>query len=336
MRLLIESGEEFHLEARVKDPHSVAALLKLFIRELPEPLIPCNMYEAFLEIPSQTDVPSRVALLRRLTSQLPWEHRALLQRLLSLLVRVNDHSAENSMGVQNICICWAPNVLRADEAARADIMQGIRDAPLVLAAFKELIEHYAEIFPSSPLGGAGSSGGGAVGGSGSSGGVASMSPMSGSPMNSFSGITAQSQSHVAVSPLALFADASASLESQGSPSSSAAESARRKKENRNAKMHVISQGEEPNMPVLMPSITRATSPSPPGRVASPTLQEHLPQNLQPQKLPSLRISLPNEPADLPPPPAQFSACSSVCLSSCSFFTTTRTCISTFVTSHRRR
>lgn len=283
IRLLIESGEEFHLEARCKDPHSIAALLKLFIRELPDSLIPSSMYEAFLEAAAQTEAAARAALLRRLITQLPPENRALLQRLLQLLVKVNEHSAENSMTAQNICICWAPNVLRPDEAGRADVMQGIRDAPLILAAFKELIERYTELFPPMPsLGGSsGNNSGGSSGGSGSNGGV----PASSSPSSIASPTPA-------VSPLAVFMESA--LPSESGSTRDAAENARRRKENRNAKMQVVIGGvfAEDGTPVHPLTLGRASPP----RVSSP------PPPAETSLPPLEGIVLPPPPATLPPAP----------------------------------
>ena len=127
--------------------HAVASLLKLFLRDLPSPLVPVDCFEGVLAASGEghADAASDVALVRVLTSEpgvRPREHRVALRYLLAFLQRVQK--ASETMNAKNLSICFAPTVMRryaAGAAAEAmDPGQQMRDVMLANKAFTRMIE----------------------------------------------------------------------------------------------------------------------------------------------------------------------------------------------------
>lgn len=81
--------------------HDVAAVLRIFFRELPEPVIPFNLYEPLLEVQRNAKIPidERISLLRDILKNLPEEHLPLLKYLIRFLQDVEEQSEFNKMTV---------------------------------------------------------------------------------------------------------------------------------------------------------------------------------------------------------------------------------------------
>ncbi|ELR18936.1 RhoGAP domain containing protein [Acanthamoeba castellanii str. Neff] len=100
--------------------HTVAGLLKLYLRELPEPLMTFRLYEPFITAVRRsrewTDIGDEVAALVR---ELPTENYILSARLYTLLGRVAENADKNLMNVNNLAIVVGPNVRDASTPRRA-------------------------------------------------------------------------------------------------------------------------------------------------------------------------------------------------------------------------
>lgn len=68
-----------------EDIHNVTGLLKLWLRELPEPVIPFDMYPAFIATTLLADYEERMYGLRNLIWSLPRPNFTLLRRLVEHL-----------------------------------------------------------------------------------------------------------------------------------------------------------------------------------------------------------------------------------------------------------
>lgn len=64
-----------------QDVHNITSLVKLFLRELPDPLIPHSFYDAFIEANSVEGYDDRLYAIRDLVWKLPKSHFSLLRRL---------------------------------------------------------------------------------------------------------------------------------------------------------------------------------------------------------------------------------------------------------------
>ncbi|SCV68009.1 BQ2448_130 [Microbotryum intermedium] len=94
------------------DVHNVSGLLKLFLRELPEPLIPHDLYEPFISANAIEDYDERLYAIRDLVWRLPQPNFHLLRRLSEHLDKVTDHEEANSMHAANLSIIFAPTLLK--------------------------------------------------------------------------------------------------------------------------------------------------------------------------------------------------------------------------------
>jgi len=95
-----------------------ASLLKLYLRQLPEPLIPFCLYNSFLDvIKFIPDTTEKIQAFQYLFMMLPTSHLVLLEILLQFLSEIIQHFDENHMNAHNLACIFAPNLLRSKESS---------------------------------------------------------------------------------------------------------------------------------------------------------------------------------------------------------------------------
>uniref|UniRef100_A0A673IX88 Rho GTPase-activating protein 22-like n=1 Tax=Sinocyclocheilus rhinocerous TaxID=307959 RepID=A0A673IX88_9TELE len=104
------------------DVHTVASLLKLYLRELPEPVVPFCKYEDFLNCAQLLAKDEEE--LGKLVTTLPAANYNLLKYICKFLDEVQSHAHENKMGVQNLATVFGPNILRPKLEDPVAIMEG--------------------------------------------------------------------------------------------------------------------------------------------------------------------------------------------------------------------
>uniref|UniRef100_A0A672H6A2 Rho GTPase activating protein 11A n=1 Tax=Salarias fasciatus TaxID=181472 RepID=A0A672H6A2_SALFA len=96
-------------------PCDVAGLVKQFFRELPEPVLPAELQDAFLkaqQLPTQDDRTSATMLL---SCVLPDKNLSVLRYFFDFLHNVSERSAENKMDSNNLSVILAPNLLHSGD-----------------------------------------------------------------------------------------------------------------------------------------------------------------------------------------------------------------------------
>uniref|UniRef100_A0A1I7WIS5 Rho-GAP domain-containing protein n=1 Tax=Heterorhabditis bacteriophora TaxID=37862 RepID=A0A1I7WIS5_HETBA len=119
----------------VHDAHVPAGLLKLWLRQLPEPLIPHSIYQRALSAcESAADVT-------RLVELLPNNNKLVLARLVALLQDLarDEVVVHTKMDVSNLAMVMAPNVLRCESEDPRVIFENTRREMTFL---KTLIMYY--------------------------------------------------------------------------------------------------------------------------------------------------------------------------------------------------
>lgn len=128
------------------DVHTVASLLKLYLRELPEPVIPFHDYNEFLACAKalSKDEEEGMKELRKLVDSLPPVNYNLLKYICRFLDEVQSYSGVNKMSVQNLATVFGPNILRPKVEDPVSIMEG---TVLVQQLMAVLIGHHDILFP---------------------------------------------------------------------------------------------------------------------------------------------------------------------------------------------
>ncbi|XP_061699002.1 rho GTPase-activating protein 11A-like [Syngnathoides biaculeatus] len=112
LRTKVDSGEEC-LSAAL--PCDVAGLVKQFFRDLPEPVLPTELQEAFLkaqQLPTKEDRTSATMLL---SCVLPDRSLSVLAHFFDFLQNISKRSAENKMDSANLSVILAPSLLHCGE-----------------------------------------------------------------------------------------------------------------------------------------------------------------------------------------------------------------------------
>ncbi|KAM9264996.1 rho GTPase-activating protein 9 [Morus bassanus] len=125
------------------DVHVVTGALKLFFRELPEPLVPYGLFDPFIEAVKLPDPQDQVERVAELVQSLPPANYATLRYLLAHLCRVMERVDVNRMTRQNIGIVFGPTLLRPERepgSLAAGMAQQNQAVELLLA-------HFDRIFP---------------------------------------------------------------------------------------------------------------------------------------------------------------------------------------------
>lgn len=110
-RYLFDVGATPNL-TREADPHTVAGVLKLFLRELPEPLVPRSYYNRCIQAMMQQDEVAKRRVLRHVLHALPRPYFATLRYLCTFLRKVAQRHAVNKMAAHNLATVFAPNLLK--------------------------------------------------------------------------------------------------------------------------------------------------------------------------------------------------------------------------------
>ncbi|KAG1079825.1 hypothetical protein G6F42_023592 [Rhizopus arrhizus] len=123
MRLIHQSfdaGDPVDLEddESVNDICAVTSVLKQYFRELPNPLLPFNLYSQFIDAVSNHVGQSKTDKFFELLSQLPKVNYDTLRLLIKHLYSVQKRHNENLMTTKNLAMVFGPTLLRDVESSR--------------------------------------------------------------------------------------------------------------------------------------------------------------------------------------------------------------------------
>ncbi|KAF6032606.1 ARHGAP15 [Bugula neritina] len=117
LRLLVDQSDDYNLADY--DVNVLTGALKLFFRELKEPLIPFQLYNALSETIRDKDVNKRARTMKLHLSTMPTVNSNTLKLLFSHLVRVLQHANQNRMKPQNIAIVFGPTLMWPEKESSA-------------------------------------------------------------------------------------------------------------------------------------------------------------------------------------------------------------------------
>ncbi|KAL8582231.1 hypothetical protein ACOMHN_036988 [Nucella lapillus] len=147
--------------------HDVAALLKEFFRDLPEPLLSRDLFLPFVATRKIKEREKQAEAMRLMLTLLPVANRDTLWALLCFLLTVHHHSEDrtddsgqempgNKMDSQNLATLFGPNVLHCLRAVNekqllAECAEQAEQSSEVIGVLKDLIDNHTELFESSEV-----------------------------------------------------------------------------------------------------------------------------------------------------------------------------------------
>eukprot|EP01112_Ceratiomyxa_fruticulosa_P019341 TRINITY_DN6318_c0_g1_i4.p1 TRINITY_DN6318_c0_g1~~TRINITY_DN6318_c0_g1_i4.p1 ORF type:complete len:684 (-),score=159.47 TRINITY_DN6318_c0_g1_i4:54-2105(-) len=147
LKSMYDRGNDVDLST-CPDPHVVSNLLKLFLRELPNPLMTSAYYPKFIEAYSIPNINDQIDRIRALINCLPAPHLATLQHLLYFLSKVASFSSVNMMTTLNLATVFGPTILRPDD----DVIPDATKMEVANILTDRIIQSYDKLFPTaSPL-----------------------------------------------------------------------------------------------------------------------------------------------------------------------------------------
>ncbi|XP_026638791.1 rho GTPase-activating protein 12 isoform X4 [Microtus ochrogaster] len=114
LRFAVNHDEKLDLnDSKWEDIHVVTGALKMFFRELPEPLFTFSHFNDFVNAIKQ-DPRQRVTAVKDLIRQLPKPNQDTMQILFRHLKRVIENGEKNRMTYQSIAIVFGPTLLKPE------------------------------------------------------------------------------------------------------------------------------------------------------------------------------------------------------------------------------
>ncbi|XP_046528354.1 GEM-interacting protein isoform X1 [Equus quagga] len=142
-------------------PHDVSSVLKRFLQELTDPVVPFHLYDAFISLAktlhaepgldprTPSPSPEVIRSLKTLLVQLPDSNYNTLRHLVAHLFRVAAQFEENKMSANNLGIVFGPTLLRPPDgpgAVGAGPVTCLLDSGHQAQLVELLIVYYEQIF----------------------------------------------------------------------------------------------------------------------------------------------------------------------------------------------
>jgi hypothetical protein len=131
---LLEKRDFVNLQSKIDSPNISAELMKIFLRNLKDPIIPFNLYQSCIDLANKQtltsqgsilDTPEKLESFQKILSELPKVNLKIIERLVRLASDISE-SKETLMDISNLAIVLAPSFLR----------QTTKDPMLQLKTFK--------------------------------------------------------------------------------------------------------------------------------------------------------------------------------------------------------
>ncbi|ESO12743.1 hypothetical protein HELRODRAFT_105496 [Helobdella robusta] len=120
------------------DIHLPAAILKSFLRQLPEPLLTYELYDHIIKVQCMRSFLT-IFMRRILVEELVEDNYYILKYIISFLTEVSAESGRNKMNEYNLAIVFGPNLIWSkNQASLASISQINSCTVLLISYYREL------------------------------------------------------------------------------------------------------------------------------------------------------------------------------------------------------
>nr|CAB3262974.1 uncharacterized protein LOC100186049 [Phallusia mammillata] len=98
-----------------EDVNTIAGALKLYLRELPVPLIPYQLYSRFINAAKISHSDGKLRAITMALLAMPRAHFETVKYIIQHLGRITEFSSDNQMSAHNLGIVFGPTILRTPE-----------------------------------------------------------------------------------------------------------------------------------------------------------------------------------------------------------------------------
>lgn len=149
-KLTAEEADKIGAFDDFDDVHTVASLIKLFFRELKEPLLTFEYYDMFSYAASipQDRTNVKLEFLKKVFVLLPETNYLMMKTLISFLSKVMQHKNVNKMDSANLAICFAPSLIRPKNSSNKTVLEELKISQHLISL---TIEHYDYFFEDKDL-----------------------------------------------------------------------------------------------------------------------------------------------------------------------------------------
>lgn len=139
MTALKEQLEAKDFDIKCSSPHIPAAVLKLWLRELPEPVISQDVFNEAVALAKLATVDTLRIL--HVYQKLPPMNQRLLEELARFFVSIVKHTEKNRMDIKNLAIVFAPSLMRNPSSDPIELLASNKfELRFVELMFKALAE----------------------------------------------------------------------------------------------------------------------------------------------------------------------------------------------------
>ncbi|XP_072450248.1 rho GTPase-activating protein 45-like isoform X1 [Chiloscyllium punctatum] len=156
-----ENGKEL-VELSQASPHDISNVLKLYLRQLPEPIMLFRLYHDLMGLAKESlqstgdagskestiekDLLLLVARLKELLKDLPPANKATLQYIIRHLSKISELEFSNKMSPSNLGIVFGPTLMRPRPTEATVSLSSLVDYPHQARIVETLIICYTDIF----------------------------------------------------------------------------------------------------------------------------------------------------------------------------------------------
>lgn len=126
--------------------HDVAGLLKLYFRELPDPLLTEAQFQNLLDATKITDHYETLYAYLEVLQKLPKSNHETLKRLVTHLSLIADHETTNMMGVKQLAIVFGPTLMDVTNPDSAIVDDDMSTMPKKYKVVEALITYHEWLF----------------------------------------------------------------------------------------------------------------------------------------------------------------------------------------------
>jgi hypothetical protein len=121
----------------------VASLMKLWLRELTDGIIPAVHFRSFQKAQNETD-------FQNILKSMQLTNLSCLEYILRFLLKLASYSEHNKMVETNIAIIFGPNVFRCPSEDNTDSQDIVTENLQTVNFFSTLMKKFHSLFPAMP------------------------------------------------------------------------------------------------------------------------------------------------------------------------------------------